>query len=48
MVLSFIGGLLFGSGIVVLFSGNPIYPKTVAGAFIIVGAVMMAVGISSA
>ena len=46
MVLSFFGGLLFGSGVMVLFSSRPPYPKPIGAVFVIVGIMMMAVGIA--
>lgn len=47
MVLSFFGGLLFGSGVQVLFSSRPLYPKPIGAVFVVVGVVMMVIGIAN-
>lgn len=42
--LSFLGGILFGSGVQVLFYNRPLYPKPIGAVFVVVGVVMMAIG----
>ena len=48
MLLSFFGGLLLGSGtVVLLLPYPPIYPKPIAAVFVLVGIAMMVVGIAN-
>lgn len=48
LAFSFFGGLLFGSGVQVLFSNRPLYPKPIGAVFVVVGVIMMAIGIGFA
>lgn len=47
MLLSFFGGLLLGSGAVVLFQRDPLYPKPIAAVFVLVGIALIVYGIAS-
>lgn len=47
MLLSFFGGLLSGSGAVVLFQRDPLYPKPIAAVFVLVGIALIVYGIAS-
>ncbi len=40
-MLSIFAGILLGSGLQVLFSDHPIYPKWIAATFVLVGIVMI-------
>ncbi len=49
MLLSMFGGALFGSGVAVLFLPDPpIYPKSIAAVFVVVGIVMLVISVASA
>ena len=47
MLLSLFGGALFGSGLQVLFSRTPLYPKGIRAAFVVIGGILVVVSIAT-
>ena len=47
MLLLFFGGLLIGSGVQILLSRNPFYPKPIAAVSVLVGMALVIVGNAS-